>query len=249
VLPLVFFSFSQSKLPGYILPSLPPCAMLTASYLLRRRAERLNALVVALHAILLGVLTGFILAFPTHFIRHLPFSPNYRLVIASSALVVFAVVYLALRYAGTPMLRAVTLVPVIFIVAFILRVGAPSIDNYYSARPVAGELAGRHIFVEGKPIAAVHVRRELRYGLSFYQNRKIEDYDENQVPPGAHFLVAKAGSLSALSFKLRDRQLVRVGGFSPQDLDYFLVSATSAGLLGRPDHANTVPAQSGLLTK
>jgi 4-amino-4-deoxy-L-arabinose transferase-like glycosyltransferase len=29
LIPIVFFSFSQSKLPGYILPSIPPIAILT----------------------------------------------------------------------------------------------------------------------------------------------------------------------------------------------------------------------------
>jgi 4-amino-4-deoxy-L-arabinose transferase-like glycosyltransferase len=37
LLPLVFFSFSGSKLPGYVLPALPAAALLTADVLRRRR--------------------------------------------------------------------------------------------------------------------------------------------------------------------------------------------------------------------
>ena len=32
LIPIVFFSFSQSKLPGYILPSIPPITILTGDY-------------------------------------------------------------------------------------------------------------------------------------------------------------------------------------------------------------------------
>ena len=42
LIPIVFFSFSQSKLPGYILPSIPPIAILTGDFLFRRRKPGLN---------------------------------------------------------------------------------------------------------------------------------------------------------------------------------------------------------------
>ena len=39
LLPIVFFSLSQSKLPGYILPSIPAGAILLADFVLRREQE------------------------------------------------------------------------------------------------------------------------------------------------------------------------------------------------------------------
>ena len=50
LVPLVFFSFSGSKLPGYILPALPPCLIITAIYVSRfvRTGERRPVLVLAL---------------------------------------------------------------------------------------------------------------------------------------------------------------------------------------------------------
>jgi 4-amino-4-deoxy-L-arabinose transferase-like glycosyltransferase len=39
VLPIVFFSFSGSKLPGYILPSLPAAAFLITDYLARAKSR------------------------------------------------------------------------------------------------------------------------------------------------------------------------------------------------------------------
>ena len=47
LIPIVFFSFSQSKLPGYILPSIPPITILTGDYLFRRRKKGLNRWVLA----------------------------------------------------------------------------------------------------------------------------------------------------------------------------------------------------------
>ena len=50
LVPLVFFSFSGSKLPGYILPSLPPALIIAAVYLWRlvRETDAWKTLVVAL---------------------------------------------------------------------------------------------------------------------------------------------------------------------------------------------------------
>ena len=44
LIPIVFFSFSQSKLPGYILPSIPPITILTGDYLFRCRQPRAQPL-------------------------------------------------------------------------------------------------------------------------------------------------------------------------------------------------------------
>ena len=51
LIPVVFFSFSQSKLPGYILPALPPITILTGDYLFRRRQPGLNRWILLGHAV------------------------------------------------------------------------------------------------------------------------------------------------------------------------------------------------------
>lgn len=62
LVPLVFFSFSGSKLPGYILPGLPPAMIITALYVAEfvgareRRAARLKALAVATLVVVVGVI-------------------------------------------------------------------------------------------------------------------------------------------------------------------------------------------------
>src|SRR5262249_35262786 len=54
IVPIVFFSISRSKLPGYILPAIPAAVLLTAEYI--HRAEAVSRLKVALHALLCALL-------------------------------------------------------------------------------------------------------------------------------------------------------------------------------------------------
>lgn len=60
--PLIFFSFSGSKLPGYILPAVPPAMIITALYVYRwigdseRREVAIKALAVGFFGLILGLL-------------------------------------------------------------------------------------------------------------------------------------------------------------------------------------------------
>src|ERR1700675_2036696 len=63
LVPILFFSASQSKLPGYILPAVPAGALLVAEYLAGRRSDarsgngkNLSPLFAAVHGILCGLL-------------------------------------------------------------------------------------------------------------------------------------------------------------------------------------------------
>jgi hypothetical protein len=231
LLPIVFFSLSQSKLPGYILPAVPPCALLLADWL-RSRETSLNRGMMAAHALLLGTLVAFVLVFPTLFIRHIQMPKAGWYLVASAALLTVAGVYVALRRSGVRVLRAATLVPVILMVGFILKAAAPDIDNYYSARPVARQIARN--YGSQTPLAVFDVRRELRYGLNFYRNEPIPSYNDNEIPASAHLLIAKAGSLPKLSFLLRGRQLLLLGGFPAQGLQYYAVSAATPNTKSQP---------------
>src|SRR5580658_3958338 len=64
IIPIVFFSFSQSKLPGYILPSIPPITILTGDYLYRRRKAGLNRWILLGHAAICGAMTMAALLLP-----------------------------------------------------------------------------------------------------------------------------------------------------------------------------------------
>ncbi|HEV2444980.1 MAG TPA: glycosyltransferase family 39 protein, partial [Candidatus Sulfopaludibacter sp.] len=82
LIPIVFFSFSQSKLPGYILPSLPPITILTGDYLFRSRKIGLNRWILAGHALLCGVMTLFVLLLPWFVIHGASMPPSRAGVVA-----------------------------------------------------------------------------------------------------------------------------------------------------------------------
>lgn len=222
--PVVFFSFSGSKLPGYILPCLPACSMLVAEYLWQRsRAEQSPRLIVAvLHSAVGGLLLAVALLAPSRLLRVNP-SAQALAIAAVAGVIIFAGMLASLRARGLPMLRFVTLVPVLLALAFIIRVVAPVVDAKESARPVARELSG--IDAGKYPVAVFDVRRELRYGLNFYRNQPISTYNTNEIPASDHLLVARAGSGEALRARAPGRRFSRVGQFRAQHLEYFWVSS------------------------
>jgi 4-amino-4-deoxy-L-arabinose transferase-like glycosyltransferase len=75
LIPIVFFSFSQSKLPGYILPSIPPITILTGDFIFRRRQLGIRLWVLVSHASLCGLMTMVALLMPW-FVVHGPQMPH-----------------------------------------------------------------------------------------------------------------------------------------------------------------------------
>jgi 4-amino-4-deoxy-L-arabinose transferase-like glycosyltransferase len=81
MIPILFFSFSQSKLPGYILPSIPPITILTGDFIYRRRQNGIRLWVLISHASLCGLMTMVALLMPW-FVVHglqLPHQPGWGL--------------------------------------------------------------------------------------------------------------------------------------------------------------------------
>ena len=220
--PLVLFTISRSKLPGYILPSVPPCALLLADWIRTRRGDRGAASLAVLHSLVCGLLLGAALLAPYFIVRIHP--PAQATAIAAVAAAVIAVAMLAtLRWQGLRVLRFVTLVPVVLGLAFVLRVSAPAIDRTQSARPVALALA--LLDTRGAPLSAFNVTRELEYGLGFYRNQPLLRYERGEVPAGDHLLMARSGSEAQLEALLAPRRLSHVGGFAPQHLELYWVSS------------------------
>jgi 4-amino-4-deoxy-L-arabinose transferase-like glycosyltransferase len=222
--PLVVFTISQSKLPGYILPSVPPCALLLADWMGTRRGDRAAVPVAIFHSLACGLLLGGALLAPYFIVRLHP--PAQATAIAAVAAAVIAVaVLVTLRWQGLCVLRFVTLVPVVLGLAFVLRVSAPAIDRVQSARPVALELA--RLDTRGAQLSAFNVTRELEYGLAFYRNQALLRYERGQVPAGDHLLIARSGSEPQLATLLAPRRLSHVGSFAPQHLEIYWVSSGS----------------------
>ncbi|HEX8818249.1 MAG TPA: glycosyltransferase family 39 protein [Terriglobales bacterium] len=226
LVPLIFFSFSQSKLPGYVLPALPAATVLLACYLRAQRAanRRLSLPLLAFHAL---VSAGLIM--PALLIRYLLLQPRLvwshaAIVPCSIALVMaMAIALTLLARPNSSTLRFVTIVPVVLAVTIVLRLGASEIDAKLSARPVANEIAA--IDHKKLPLAVFQTSRETEYGLAFYCNQIIGRYEFGQIPTGEHFVVAPAGSQAAVATQVPGRHVSFVGEFAPQNLEYFWVSA------------------------
>ena len=204
LIPIVFFSFSQSKLPGYILPSIPPITILTGDYLFRSRQRGLSRWVLTGHAVLSGVMTMFTLLLPWFVAHGAQMPPLHALAIAflsatGAALLILVVV----KGFGVTHLRLVTSGVLIVLVLFLFGVGPffgiPAVsatkrvihllDRSYSARSLAERLATE---VPGdETVAVFRVRRDVEYGLSFYRNREVMNYEESGVPDEQHLLVAR----------------------------------------------------------
>jgi 4-amino-4-deoxy-L-arabinose transferase-like glycosyltransferase len=233
LLPILFFSLSQSKLPGYILPAIPAGAILLADFILRREEDQAkpSLWIVLLHA---AVAAGMLVAafiIPFHLAGQ-PVRPVVWLVAAALALACMLLLVLAMQNQGYRVLRFTTLVPVVIAFALTLKGTAPLVDYQQSARWVVHDL--NQTAVGQIPVLAVYdVPRGLEYGLEFYRNRPVLSYERNEIPPGDHLVVAAAGAKTELEYRLKDRNVTRIGGFAPQHVDFYLVSG-SKGAIDHP---------------
>ena len=246
IIPVVFFSFSQSKLPGYILPSIPPITILTGDYLFRRRQPGLNRWELMGHAAVCGLMTMFAFLLPW-FVGHGPVMPPGRalavalLASAGAALLIVVVV----KGYGVARLRLATIGVLVVLMFFLYGVGPffgiPAIastkrtihllDKSYSARPLADRLT--LLAPPDETVAVFRVRRDVEFGLAFYRNREVVNYEDTGVPQEEHLLVARMTgrrgvdlhTSAALQEYLEGRHYEEIQSWPEQGLEVFLVGA------------------------
>jgi 4-amino-4-deoxy-L-arabinose transferase-like glycosyltransferase len=228
VVPIIFFSISRAKLPGYILPSIPAAALLTAEYV--HRLKTIPRWLISFHALLCAVLMVGALMAPFAMAKQAP-PPALQIGMAVTGALIAVMVLLMIRREGVRVLHFVTLVPTILAVAFLLRPAAATIDRTQSARPVNQRLAELGVSAS-EPVATFNVKRQVAYGLAFYRNQPISHYEQegpldmpSGIPSGKHVVVAKEGNLGAVQAVAGDREVKSIGAFPPQHLEFFEVSA------------------------
>jgi 4-amino-4-deoxy-L-arabinose transferase-like glycosyltransferase len=224
LVPIVFFSLSHSKLPGYILPAIPAATILLADFILRRENENLKppAWMIVLHALLSSAML--IAAFTVSFkLVKLALPRNVIIVAAALAIVTFIMYWFAIQNQGYKVLRFTTLVPVVIAFALVLRGTAPMVDYLESQRTVAAVLSQTEI---GRlpELAVFNVPPGVEYGLAFYRNHAVSNYERNEIPAGDHIVVAAEGSQKALESRLSGRRVIEFGGFAWQHLQFFLIA-------------------------
>ena len=191
LVPVLFFSASQSKLPGYILPAVPAAALLVTEHLAVCRSEnrKTSLLIAVAHGIICGMLVFAAASAATIAINHHLAWERWTYIAAALGGAFAIGIIIVLRSAsGARLLRSVTMAAVVVSMAAFIRFAAPVIDAMQSARPIAESIeAFSH---EPVPIAIYHVGRAQEYGLEFYLNRRAEKYEEGSVPAVAHVVVA-----------------------------------------------------------
>jgi hypothetical protein len=228
IVPVIFFSMSQSKLPGYILPALPPAAILLAEFLRQHSQSDHPEPVAKWLSVLHGLLAAAWIV-PALLIAHL--AVQHRLPPGQPLFIAFGVGFIlaagiALTLAsslGLRMLRFVTLIPVVLTVAAVVKLGSATLDQTLSARPLARELAGME--THPLPLAGYGISRELEYGLTFYRNRRTIRYEWENIPAVEHLLVAPENRQPEVVKRAVGRRVSFLGRYAPQRVDYFWISA------------------------
>jgi 4-amino-4-deoxy-L-arabinose transferase-like glycosyltransferase len=178
---LLFFSLSQSKLPGYILPAVLPAALLLARSFVRQieqNAKRIR-LAVACAGIVPPLLVGIVLVkryvifdilfrFDQDPLRG--FLVGFGAALAGGVLVVgFAI---NRKWNGAVCMLACTTV-VLLLVATLLVL--PSLDEIISVRHnTLGFIAGYN--TEPDKVAVFHLSRSYEYGLDYYFQKALPEW-------------------------------------------------------------------------
>jgi len=233
IFPLIFFSFSGSKLPGYVLPSIPAITILTGDYLNRMRSRGLPHWLMATHGLFVGGVTTCVLLLPRFIVdgNVVPRGQPLYIAIGCGLIVATLLLLVGWRFhAGR--LRSATMIPIVLLIFFLLHLNGPLLDAIYSARPLARELEPIALLSPETPnipqtVAVFHTRRDVEYGISFYRNQRVLNYRNDGVPLDAHLLVTRTGSLPEAQQLLGKRETVFLIRDAAQDLDVYLVAPAS----------------------
>jgi hypothetical protein len=187
---------------------------------------------LTIHAIVVGALVAATLMLPMILI-HPHQWPPVRVILAAmmeGTAVTIAILVVVVRF-GMNRLRVATLVPVALILIFLLGTrNGTLLDQKYSARTLAHEIAS---LPDAPHVVAVYqARRDVQYGLGFYLNERVSNYQRAGVPPEAHLLVVQdfsnqgqeQQSQNQLKKLLAGRQYEPLFFYRPQDLTVYRVN-------------------------
>jgi len=228
LIPVLFFSASQSKLPGYILPATPAGALLVSEYIRGRRGADATTpkWIAATHGALCGLLVFAAMSAPVLQISHGLSAGRWTYIACGAGVIAMLAIAVSLARMGLRILRPATMAAVVISVAAILRLASPTIDAAQSARPIAQNiLSFSH---EAVPVALYHVTRQQEYGLEFYLDRPTARYENGEVPNEAHVLVAVQNSLPQFRELVRERRVSFLTSIPAQKLELYWVEKGNA---------------------
>jgi len=166
VLPMVFFSLSVSKLPGYILPVVPAFAILCSKELLKERSRlfKIGAFIEAGTMVFIGVAFGF-------FGEMISVDPHVNgMLIMATTLVIAAVLVVVGLWLKPQVLAVFNLFAMLLLVLFSVSLVVPRFDMTDTMRPWSRALKS---FVTDEQVVYLYKpQRSDEYGLSFYRSGK-----------------------------------------------------------------------------
>jgi 4-amino-4-deoxy-L-arabinose transferase-like glycosyltransferase len=179
--PVLFFSISQSKLPGYILPTAPPLFLLLANWLSGAMPDRTKSVLR-----LLGWTGALFLPLAIPAIAEIAggrsdiYYPGY--VVAEGVAFTFGIVVVVLAFRRLPIAALLALV---FLVVSSLLVAEtvvlPRLDKQISVRAFAKKLRDGDLGVEN--VATYRLSRNWQYGFNYYFNRALPEWSEGSDKP------------------------------------------------------------------
>ena len=222
--PVLFFSLSHSKLPGYILPSIPAAVALIAVYA-AERWERLPRWPLALSAMLAGLLPAALYTAPWWLAPHaqrppaatLAHDPTVLLLAGGTSLLLLL---LAARRRGAALVAATCAL----VAAAVLGLTRPplsrTMDVALGGRPLARQLQAQ--CYEGLPRACGSVplytwnlNRDRLYGAQFYLHAELADWPVDQPPDNAIVILDRNALPAFIARYGGARRLARLSRFDP----------------------------------
>jgi 4-amino-4-deoxy-L-arabinose transferase-like glycosyltransferase len=176
--PVLFFSFSKSKLPGYVLPAVPPLILVVASALsslLRERTPEARWW-IALAASMLPVPLVVSIFWIHHFPAVLGLTGSRVPDVLAVGAIVGSLACIAAAFAGRPrfaLALEATLATTLLVAtnSWIL----PKLDPFLSAREAARSTPREAL--ESGHLATLGLSRSWQYGLNFYLDRELPQWN------------------------------------------------------------------------
>ena len=208
--PLVFFSVSKSKLPGYILPAIPPLVLLLAASLgsrLRPAEKPARWLVAVLGAGLLGLATA-VYAFSGKWTAPSGILPlrDVRFLAFMAAFAGVAVIVLALLRG----VRVALFALVFFLLLLVVKTGdlLGKLDPALTARSALSEASRNWPEFSPRAAATWGLTRSEAYQLNFYTHSVLPEWQPGDPKPSWLFLNPRerpqldASSFECLAYRI-----------------------------------------------
>jgi 4-amino-4-deoxy-L-arabinose transferase-like glycosyltransferase len=171
--PVIFFSLSQSKLPGYILPAIPPLFVLLGHWVSNAMALKTKSVLRVLGWTGASLLLTAIPLTAAVISGIHKFPPGY--VPAEVVVFLFGIVIVVLAFKSRPgealLFVALFVTVTVEIANFALL---PGLDKQFSARQLAGEILKTD--PSGGNVAVYRLPSAWKYGMDFYLNRDLPEW-------------------------------------------------------------------------